>query len=66
MYVICPDMLSKVGETSLGIWVGFIESDKTLSIFLFIYLFIGIWGFLFIYLYLRQWRMEGGFNPPPP
>ena len=40
MYIICPDMLSTVGETSQGIRVGFTESDKVLTIFLFIYLYL--------------------------
>jgi hypothetical protein len=41
MQTICPDVLSMVGETSLWIRMGFIESDKVVIIFtyLFIYLF---------------------------
>jgi len=35
-----PDVLSTVGETSYGIRVGFIESDKVFTSFLFIYLFV--------------------------
>ena len=41
-YIVHPDMFSVVAETSLAIWVGFIESDKVLTIYLFIYLFICI------------------------
>jgi len=44
LYLICPDVLSTVGETSYGLWVGFIESDVVCTA-LFIY--------LFIYSYLR-------------
>jgi len=29
-----------VGKTSEGIWVGFIESDKVVTILLFMYLFV--------------------------
>jgi hypothetical protein len=45
LYLVCPDVLSTVGETSCGIGEELIESDVFLTIFLFIY--------LFIYLYLR-------------
>jgi hypothetical protein len=40
MYIVCPDMLSTVRKTFEGVRVGFIESDKVLTIFLFIYLFV--------------------------
>jgi hypothetical protein len=40
VYIACPDVLRPVGETSYGMWVGFIESDKVLTIFLFIYLYL--------------------------
>jgi len=40
LYIVCPDELSTVGETSEGIWVGFIESDKVVTILLFMYLFV--------------------------
>ena len=39
IYIVYPDVLSKVGETSYGIRVGFFESYKVLTIF---YLFICI------------------------
>ena len=44
LYLVCPDVLSKVGETSYWIRVGFIESDIVFTIYLFIY-------YLFIYIY---------------
>jgi len=37
---VCPDVLSTVGETSYGIWVGFIKLDEVLTLFLFNYLFV--------------------------
>ena len=37
LYIVCPDSRSRVGETSYGMWVGFIESDIVI-IYLFIYL----------------------------
>ena len=40
LYLVCPDVLSKVGKISYGLRVGLIESDIFLTIFLFIYLFI--------------------------
>jgi hypothetical protein len=40
MYIVCPDELSTVGETSEAIWVRFIESDKVVTILLFMYLFV--------------------------
>jgi hypothetical protein len=40
LYIICPNELSMVGETSEGIWVGFINSDKVVTILLFMYLFV--------------------------
>ena len=40
VYILCPDVLNTVGKTSEWIGVGFIESDKILTIFLFIYLFL--------------------------
>jgi hypothetical protein len=40
LYIVCPDELSTVGETSEGIWVGFIESDEVVTILLFMYLFV--------------------------
>jgi len=39
MYTVCPDVLIMIDETSLGIRVGFFESDEVLTIF---YLFIRI------------------------
>ena len=36
LYLVCPDVLSTVGETSYGIRVGFIESDIVFTIYLFI------------------------------
>jgi hypothetical protein len=42
MYIVCPDVLSTVGETANGIRVGFIGLDEVLTIFLLTY-----------YLYLR-------------
>jgi hypothetical protein len=36
MYLICPDVLRAVGETSCGIRVGFIETDIVFTIFVFI------------------------------
>jgi len=40
LYIVCPDELITVGETSEGIWMGFIESDKIVTILLFMYLFV--------------------------
>jgi len=40
VYLVFPDILSMVGETSYGIRVGFIESNIVFTVFLFIYLFI--------------------------
>jgi len=40
LYLVCFDVLSTVGETSYGMWVGFIESDIVVTIFLFIYLYL--------------------------
>ena len=40
LYLVCPDVLRVVGETSYGIRVGFNGSDKVLTIYLFIYLFV--------------------------
>jgi hypothetical protein len=41
VYIMCPNELSMVGETSdEGIRVGFIESDKVVTILLFMYLFV--------------------------
>jgi len=39
LYLICPDVLRVVGETSYGIWVGFIRSTNSLNK-LFLYLFV--------------------------
>ena len=39
MYIVCPVLLSMIGETSYRIWVGFIESD-TVIIILFNFLVI--------------------------
>ena len=36
IYIVCPDVLSRIGKTSYGIRVGLTEYDKVLSI---IYLF---------------------------
>jgi len=38
LYLVCPDVLSTVGETSYGIRVGFIESDIVFTIYLFIHI----------------------------
>jgi len=40
MYLVCPDLLCAVGETSYWIRVWFIESHMTFTICLFIYLFL--------------------------
>jgi hypothetical protein len=40
MYIVCPDVLSTVGETANGIRVGFIGLDEFLTIFLLTYLFV--------------------------
>jgi len=42
LYLLCPDLLRAVGETSYGLRVGFIEFDIVFTISL-----------LFVYLYLR-------------
>jgi hypothetical protein len=42
LYLVCPDLLRAVGETSFGIRVGFIGSDEVLTTFLFICVFICI------------------------
>ena len=39
MCIVCPDVLSMVGETSEGIQVVFIESDKVLNIFIYLFAF---------------------------
>ena len=44
VYLVCPDVLRVVRETSYGIRVGFTGSDEVLTTVLFIYLFIRIWG----------------------
>jgi len=38
VYNVCPEVISTVGGNSKVIWFGFMESDKVLTIFLFIYL----------------------------
>jgi hypothetical protein len=43
MYLVCPELLCAVGETSFGIQVGFIGLDEVLT-FLFIYLFVSEMG----------------------
>jgi len=48
MHIVCPDVLGTAGETFEGTWVGFIEWDIVLTVYLFIYLFI----YLHIYLHL--------------
>jgi len=40
LYLVCPDVLITVGETSYGIRMSFIGSDEVLAIFLFIYLYL--------------------------
>jgi len=50
LYLVCPDVLSTVGETSYGIRVGFIESDIVFAIFLFIYVFIYVCVYVFIHI----------------
>jgi hypothetical protein len=43
MCIVCPDVLSMVGETSYGIQMGFIESDKVITtsvINLFVFAFV--------------------------
>ena len=42
LYLVCPDVLRTVEETSYGIRVGFTELDIVFNIFLIIYLLIGI------------------------
>jgi len=39
LYLVCPDVLSMVGETSYRIQVGFIGLDAVLTTYLFIYLY---------------------------
>jgi hypothetical protein len=39
-YLECPVVLCMVGETSYGIWVGFVKSDIVFTIILINYLFI--------------------------
>jgi hypothetical protein len=39
LYLICPGLLSAIGETSYGIRVGFIGSTRSLH-YLFMYLFV--------------------------
>jgi hypothetical protein len=48
LYLVCPDVLCTVGETSSGIWAGFIESDIVCNIILFIYLFVSEMQSLFL------------------
>jgi hypothetical protein len=43
MYLVCPDLLRAEGESSYGIPVGFIGSTHSVH-YLFMYLFICIWG----------------------
>ena len=40
LYLVCPDLLCAVGETSYGIRLGFIGLNEVLTIFLFIYLYL--------------------------
>jgi len=40
LYLECPDMLCTVGETSYGIWVGFVVTDIVFTIILIIYLLV--------------------------
>jgi len=40
LYLVCPDVLCAVGETSYGIWVWLIESHIVFTFCLFIYLFV--------------------------
>ena len=42
LYLVCPDVLCTVGETSYGIQVGSIESHTVFTVLLNIYLLIGI------------------------
>jgi len=37
MYIACPDSLSTRGQTSQGVQVGFIESDKILTIIFYLF-----------------------------
>ena len=54
LYLVCCDVLSTIGETSYGIWVGFIESDIVFTVFLFIYLFVYLFIYLCIYLFVSE------------
>ena len=37
MYIVCPELLSVVGDNSYGMRVGFIESDKVLAIYFYLF-----------------------------
>lgn len=39
-YLVCPELLRALGETSYRIRAGFIESYIVLTVFLFIYLYL--------------------------
>jgi hypothetical protein len=63
LYIVCPDVLSTVRETSWGIWVGLIESDKVLVIFLLIDWFICIWSAKSTLVQLIKYKWYSYKNP---